>query len=122
MPNPRRTLSISCHILKEASQRLDKVLGSYLALKGDNDVPQRSIAEADRCSLRFRLVTSNSHHLSSNLDKELHQRGGMYVTEVLSAWSEVWGTPWCSKAPIVTPEGRFGQILRFLRFWAVLVI
>ena len=38
-----------------------------------------------------------------------------------SAWTEVWGTPCCSKAPIVAPEGRFGQILRFLRFWAGLM-
>ena len=79
-------------------------------LKGDNDVPQRSLAEADRCSLRFRLVTSNSHHLSSNPDKESHQHSRMYPYEVLSAWAEVWGTPGCSKVPIVAPEGRSEQI------------
>ncbi len=79
-------------------------------LKGDNDVPQRSLAEADRCSLRFRLVTSNSHHLSSNPDKESHPHSSMYPNEVLSAWTEVWGTPGCSKVPIVAPEGRSGQI------------
>ena len=35
---------------------------------------------------------------------------GMYVNNVLSAWTEVWSGSYRARAPIMAPEGRFGQI------------
>ena len=44
------------------------------------------------------------------------------ANKVFSAWTEVWSGTYPARASIIVPEGRSGQILTFLRFWAMLVI
>ena len=38
---------------------------------------------------------------------------GTYATMLPSAWTEVWSCSWPSRASILAPEGRSGQILTF---------
>ena len=47
---------------------------------------------------------------------------GMYVTKVVSAWTKAWTDAWPSRAAIMGPGGRSGQILQFTCFWEGLVV
>ena len=77
--------------------------------------PEVDLGEADRYSLRFRLVTSNSRQLNSNPDKESHLLSGVYAKKVLSAWAEVSIATWPSMASIMAPRGsQSGQIFEIL--------
>ena len=44
------------------------------------------------------------------------------VSKGPSTWTEVWTATWPSRASIMAPRGRSGQILQFSRFWEGLVI
>ena len=64
---------------------------------------------------------NNSISMLNYCDEPLSDLGG-HVNKVLSAWTEVWSGSYRSRAKVLAPGGRSGQILQFLRFWAGLAI
>ena len=64
---------------------------------------------------------NNSISMLNYCNEPLSDLGG-HVNKVLSAWTEVWSGSYRSRAKVLAPGGRSGQISRFLRFWEGLVI